>query len=200
MCGKCNLALFEVHALREEGDPSTIGRCRTWCNFNPRPPRGGRHHILYFRYCSFYFNPRPPRGGRREYFSLSFRVSMNFNPRPPRGGRRKKYLLSFRRNNFNPRPPRGGRLSTAVAFVHQTRFQSTPSARRATYRTSLKSSRKNFNPRPPRGGRHSFSLLSKCFGNFNPRPPRGGRLSEGLCDHLYLYISIHALREEGDKP
>ena len=57
-------------------------------------------------------------------------------------------------------------------------FLSTPSARRATGATLLAFLNVcNFYPRPPRGGRH-FALLS-------------------LCGHIR--ISIHALREEGDK-
>ena len=57
-------------------------------------------------------------------------------------------------------------------------FLSTPSARRATFwRRSGKLPASYFYPRPPRGGRH-FALLS-------------------LCGHIR--ISIHALREEGDK-
>ena len=59
----------------------------------------------------------------------------------------------------------------------RSRFQSTPSARRAT------------------------SCESKRFctpTNFNPRPPRGGRLTVLLSKRVSLTISIHALREEGD--
>ena len=36
--------------------------------------------------------------------------------------------------------------------------------------------------------------------HFYPRPPRGGRLRDPLIKNLYLGISIHALREEGDPP
>ena len=39
--------------------------------------------------------------------------------------------LSFTRY-FNPRPPRGGRLDFCTAKLSQSKFQSTPSARRAT--------------------------------------------------------------------
>ena len=57
-------------------------------------------------------------------------------------------------------------------------FLSTPSARRATPRNRSTGSRlRNFYPRPPRGGR--------------PAIQRGGG--------LLLRISIHALREEGDR-
>ena len=34
--------------------------------------------------------------------------------------------------------------------------------------------------------------------HFYPRPPRGGRLVDFVCDLLTFFISIHALREEGD--
>ena len=34
-------------------------------NFNPRPPRGGRLHLVRRDPAAVdYFNPRPPRGGR----------------------------------------------------------------------------------------------------------------------------------------
>ena len=57
-------------------------------------------------------------------------------------------------------------------------FLSTPSARRAT------------SPRPAAGSLNS---------NFYPRPPRGGR-PEGIAwKHFIHIISIHALREEGDR-
>ena len=34
--------------------------------------------------------------------------------------------------------------------------------------------------------------------NFYPRPPRGGRRTVEWAKNLGIYISIHALREEGD--
>ena len=57
----------------------------------------------------------------------------------------------------------------------------------------------HFYPRPPRGGR---PLGESCVGtvlNFYPRPPRGGRQAiEAVMGH-FITISIHALREEGDR-
>ena len=40
------------------------------------------------------------------------------------------------RNDFNPRPPRGGRLDGEGNLTDSGKFQSTPSARRATSRRS----------------------------------------------------------------
>ena len=57
------------------------------------------------------------------------------------------------------------------------KFLSTPSARRATIS----------------GAEH------RAHGtDFYPRPPRGGRPQERLLHSTRKYISIHALREEGD--
>ena len=81
--------------------------------------------------------------------------------------------------DFYPRPPRGGRPSpNRGPSEANNQFLSTPSARRATWCVSPgNTSSRYFYPRPPRGGR-----------------PR-------LRPHLQrvVQISIHALREEGDR-
>ena len=80
--------------------------------------------------------------------------------------------------DFYPRPPRGGRHCTACLKVVRKKFLSTPSARRAT---------------------RVVPCLPADGGNFYPRPPRGGRpiTRQKLLDAAN--ISIHALREEGDR-
>ena len=90
-------------------------------------------------------------------------------------------LLSPRRgSNFYPRPPRGGRLLIGQAqLTPQILFLSTPSARRATGPT----------PHRARSSRY-----------FYPRPPRGGRPFDLRGLSKMVDISIHALREEGDRP
>ena len=56
--------------------------------------------------------------------------------------------------DFNPRPPRGERLADMPLFFDAAEFQSTPSARRATFKSAeAPSNGINFNPRPPRGER-----------------------------------------------
>ena len=82
---------ISIHALREEGDPSTSCVRLSKFNFYPRPPRGGRQSLLatasfccsflstpsarratsrppWCRYSAGYFYPRPPRGGRPNTF------------------------------------------------------------------------------------------------------------------------------------
>ena len=103
-------------------------------------------------------------------------------------------------SNFYPRPPRGGRLSARdggpaadAISIHALReegdilneqgpvgrilFLSTPSARRATLEAGK---------------------VGSCCNNFYPRPPRGGRRKAAADFEDTVYISIHALREEGD--
>ena len=57
------------------------------------------------------------------------------------------------------------------------KFLSTPSARRATQKAMA---------------------TAYCQNDFYPRPPRGGRPADKRDKLLDLWISIHALREEGD--
>ena len=102
-------------------------------------------------------------------------------------------------------------------------FLSTPSARRATAAGGCSECvQKNFYPRPPRGGRRcGRGSASKWRNYFYPRPPRGGRRNgvetvaiisvflstpsarrathEGRQLLTAVTISIHALREEGDR-
>ena len=80
------------------------------------------------------------------------------------------------------------------------RFLSTPSARRATYFfVPIWAIGQNFYPRPPRGGRRVVSERLTPVSYFYPRPPRGGRQTDGEHCAPSSKISIHALREEGDR-
>ena len=102
----------------------------------------------------------------------------NFYPRPPRGGRpQTKRLVNADGTDFYPRPPRGGRPDRVKEEPSPEQFLSTPSARRATFIGS-----KNV----------------EFWKDFYPRPPRGGRQGCVASDYRPFYISIHALREEGD--
>ena len=80
-------------------------------------------------------------------------------------------------------------------------FLSTPSARRATivpFRVYNEGT--NFYPRPPRGGRPFCGRWILIHGRyFYPRPPRGGRQVNINAPDVDVNISIHALREEGDR-
>ena len=124
--------------------------------------------------------------------------------------------------HFYPRPPRGGRpggmpnpRAVKEISIHALREE-------GDHRSLFRSAQKiDFYPRPPRGGRPTSSLPSWRGGNFYPRPPRGGRQAyktDGWVGLAFLStpsarratwpahrgrrqipISIHALREEGDR-
>ena len=79
---------------------------------------------------------------------------------------------------FYPRPPRGGRQITGLVLGKADLFLSTPSARRATTLTCL-----------------------NCSGEtFLSTPSARRATQERLLHSTRKYISIHALREEGDLP
>ena len=146
-------------------------------NFNPRPPRGGRHEKPVVDEKPVVISIHALReegdlqGGRLDP------GTDHFNPRPPRGGRRRAASANSRTyGNFNPRPPRGGRLISAKKAGIWTKFQSTPSARRATADCQKHSKR----------------------GKFQSTPSARRATAEFAVLHQVTEISIHALREEGD--
>ena len=56
---------ISIHAPREGGDLINRSLEPEIGNFNPRPPRGGRHWLVVkIHAAKLDFNPRPPRGGR----------------------------------------------------------------------------------------------------------------------------------------
>ena len=124
---------------------------------------------------------------------------------------------------FYPRPPRGGRRVQLVENIVDSEFLSTPSARRATRQRadqyvpgeiSIHALREegdflgptsicdigDFYPRPPRGGRHLRTYRTYRYDLFlsTPSARRATRhitIRASAC----AAISIHALREEGDR-
>ena len=80
--------------------------------------------------------------------------------------------------NFNPRPPRGGRPKRRPSLTSKSKFQSTPSARRATTRRA--------------GRNHRTAISIHALREEGDLIEKEQTRAEG--------ISIHALREEGDYP
>ena len=78
---------ISIHALREEGDTSSITALTATTYFYPRPPRGGRLSEIgeRIKYWTFLSTP----SARRATFAFSTISTMSsyFYPRPPRGGR-----------------------------------------------------------------------------------------------------------------
>ena len=79
-------------------------------------------------------------------------------------------------------------------------FLSTPSARRATWAKGYIQCTNGFLSTP--SARRATKLSHERHGSrhyFYPRPPRGGRHARGIAVQRLIEISIHALREEGDR-
>ena len=82
----------------------------------------------------------------------------------------------YRSIHFNPRPPWGGRLGLDPLCNHP----------------------EYFNPRPPWGGRPIIDSFFICLKIFQSTPSVGRATFNLLVDCSKSYISIHALRGEGD--
>ena len=169
-----------------------------------------------------YFYPRPPRGGRpktspRHRRRLQFLSTPSARRATTQPGKLDKTI-----RNFYPRPPRGGRRQRRNARRYQTVFLSTPSARRATLQARRpRQLERDFYPRPPRGGRPVVVLQHSGFYQFLSTPSARRATPRAICANtsiLFLstpsarratrhgrhgdtlgHISIHALREEGDR-
>ena len=132
ICGGIQLGIISIHALREEGDLPTIRRGSVGDVFQSTP------------------------SARRATIKLkdSFMSSdISIHALREEGDLSATFLI-VRSDYFNPRPPRGGRRDRLCSTKKVAKFQSTPSARRATaFTVAFSIAPVNFNPRPPRGGR-----------------------------------------------
>ena len=170
--------------------------------FYPRPPRGGRPVRCCRPACSHHhFYPRPPRGGRQTAVSTAVKglifLSTPSARRATYTGKRGAKRCWY----FYPRPPRGGRpLNCAGVTDTADRFLSTPSARRATLGRQKSACHGLRFLSTPSARRATLLIITglPVYFHFYPRPPRGGRPYTPQLHGQGIFISIHALREEGD--
>ena len=174
--------------------------CPLNCYFYPRPPRGGRRFYNQLLVLVPVFLSTPS-ARRATAAAICFTIAFIFLSTPS-ARRATKFLLlaNLGRKDFYPRPPRGGRPMSDDGMFCPYKFLSTPSARRATARIQTWLDIKEFLSTPS-ARRATWITAEKRRGNTNfyPRPPRGGRLFGGGVTIDGAAISIHALREEGDK-
>ena len=175
---RASISDISIHALREEGDYLFRRDKQGFQHFYPRPPRGGRLSKSPPQASFCYFYPRPPRGGRpaEKIFNYAY-DDISIHALREEGDARLRSLWS-------------------LLLV----FLSTPSARRATDKMEEQERhRRNFYPRPPRGGRLACAdgkQLEELFLS-TPSARRATRPAGHPAGRTG--ISIHALREEGDK-
>ena len=131
-------------------------------------------------------------------------------------------IWAYTLRNFYPRPPRGGRPGADIDALELDEFLSTPSARRATFLMASSETALAFLSTPSaRRATRPQAMVKRHKANFYPRPPRGGRQTgedggsekwiflstpsaRRATGRLFSWcrcptISIHALREEGDR-
>ena len=170
---------ISIHAPREGGDFWPAWVSGSICDFNPRPPRGGRH-VMFTK-------------GGLDIFLISIHA-------PPRGGRLPDNGAAADESIISIHAPReGGDRAKPCRFISQVRFQSTPPARGATsYRSERKGTKENFNPRPPRGGRRALRYLLHADNPISIHAPCEGGDPSLLIGIANVGISIHAPREGGD--
>ena len=148
-------------------------------DFNPRPPRGGRHGQSTCATITITFQSTPPaRGATPPPDAVQL---LSFSPisihAPREGGDICVVDWCTQHQNFNPRPPRGGRRLVAHRLHHKAvEFQSTPPARGATFTISLGHTRRCvFQSTPPaRGATSLFSADPQRNRRFQSTPPARG--------------------------
>ena len=192
---------ISIHALREEGDVCAIYDISELISFLSTPsarratccgPRGGD--------SGCYFYPRPPRGGRLNTYEQRLAATGFLSTPSARRATATATSLGYSVEISIHALREEGDCTAQMIDPELVQFLSTPSARRAT--SSPASSAlglRNFYPRPPRGGRLDsvYVLLSRCIFLSTPSARRATHLEIPL--ESAIIISIHALREEGDR-
>ena len=170
---------ISIHALREEGDAGQRGLPNNWHYFYPRPPRGGRLFVGLKGVVRLEFLSTPSaRRATHRGRSVRPGIRISIHALREEGDLDSSVFLPAGSGiSIHALREEGDSVKPSGAILN-AQFLSTPSARRATTATAW----------PPTGALY-----------FYPRPPRGGRQhTEGL-ELVAGAISIHALREEGDR-
>ena len=192
--------MISIHALREEGDGLASSSALGLSNFNPRPPRGGRHRKWHCQCMAMQFQSTPSARRATPQRIRVPRTTSYFNPRPPRGGRLDIFLVVglaevISIHALREEGDRRGCGGLPLLCI----FQSTPSARRATqaimqgvynHIISIHALREE--------GDASITAATVASWEFQSTPSARRATPEVALPMYGNAISIHALREEGD--
>ena len=190
-------------------------------NFYPRPPRGGRPNGLVAFANGYIFLSTP--SAKRATRCLSchlFNFTFLSTPSARRAtssapGSSSSTMISIhalreegdagttisaaKGTYFYPRPPRGGRPGAATPSrtpcsisIHALREEGDLNPPTQEKRPT------NFYPRPPRGGRRYWVFEGRTDPKFLSTPSARRATICRMMRSRTLWISIHALREEGD--
>ena len=171
---------ISIHALREEGDRvQVVVAAEVQISIHALREEGDLSLSAKARSFRGFLSTPSARRATATFSLEQARPEISIHALREEGDLFLGILIDFL-SHFYPRPPRGGRPVVLLYVASTSGFLSTPSARRATAQTRK---------------RHS------CRFHFYPRPPRGGRLNmPDFMEGTSVDISIHALREEGDRP
>ena len=217
-------------AVLFQSTPSVGRATRLWsmqsfirCDFNPRPPWGGRppNFTLFFPAFSFQSTPSVGRATSPQRTPSSTRSAFQSTPSV---GRATSHLLPsarmwcisihalrgegdqyptiprLRTGRFQSTPSVGRATKSSASTLIGSAFQSTPSVGRATESVRVLLHPPRISIHALRGeGDKSQSQARQKPKNFNPRPPWGGRQASATRRENREAISIHALRGEGDR-
>ena len=170
---------ISIHALREEGDAKhRSGVPSSSQDFYPRPPRGGRRDAGQGNSRGNHISIHALREEGDEPAQRPRRAVRYFYPRPPRGGRLGAQSVIAVGFGISIHALREEGDVRAVERAHLCKkFLSTPSARRATL---------------------PGTTLRRPAGRFLSTPSARRATYRLIQFKDYKWISIHALREEGD--
>ena len=169
---------ISIHALREEGDPLASASNNCFGIFLSTPSARRATEL-----CGVIFE--------RSHISIhALREE----------GDTVKFRQATQRRYFYPRPPRGGRLTRQCwptgsneISIHALREEGDPRV------DGAERHRRYFYPRPPRGGRPMFAPTDMCSTIFLSTPSARRATPQHRRFYNARTISIHALREEGDR-
>ena len=169
---------ISIHALREEGDCTAQMIDPELVQFLSTP---SARRATRFGLCAalpVHISIHALREEGDQCGLTSMPQPPDFYPRPPRGGRPRSGCRSHAAgSHFYPRPPRGGRLPP----------------------TMFRRAHTNFYPRPPRGGRRCSAHGCPLASEFLSTPSARRATRPQRSPTTRRAISIHALREEGDR-
>ena len=193
------VVLISIHALRKEGDVGGSPKSQHMYDFNPRPPQGGRlavgiDHIGQLRISIHALR----KEGDWTHQNASSYSCISIHALRKEGDRRPR-TCAVQSQNFNPRPPQGGRPCTPSVLAQICKFQSTPSARRATAGAVLGHAAHDISIHALRkeGDVLAEEILPLVL-IFQSTPSARRATSLGCGRKDRVPISIHALRKEGD--
>ena len=153
------------------------------CNFNPRPPCGGRPAPRGMLCSTVQISIHVPRVGDDILSTFCLFRPIYFNPRPPCGGRPHVLTAYLAHEPISIHVPRVGddvtnnrHCGNVVLFQSTSPVWGTTTALIAGDRYNI------ISIHVPRVGDDQISTRSTLvLSNFNPRPPCGGRLCRCSC-------------------